>query len=67
MVEVRRRDSNEHHMMQVLMTENYFGENQKMEEVAEHVGMNYPDTLDSRYVAQPVEVFLFPWEEAGSA
>ena len=54
-------------MMQVLMTENHFGENQKMEEVAEHVGMNYPDTLDSRYVAHPVEVFLFPWDEAGSA
>ena len=37
------------------------------EEVAEHVGMNYPDTPDSRYVAQPVNDFLFSWEEAGSA
>ena len=34
-----------------------------MEEVSEHVGMNYPNTLDSRYVAQPVECFLFSWEE----
>ena len=29
---------------------------QLMEEVSEHVGMNYPDTSDSRCVAQP-------WEE----
>ena len=25
--------------------------------------MNYPDTPDSRNVAQPVDDFLFPWEE----
>ena len=43
------------------MTENYFGELQMMEEVAEH------DTPDSSYVAQPAVGFLFPWEEAGSA
>ena len=36
---------------------------QMMEEVAEHVGMNYPETPDSRYVAQPFDDFLFPWEE----
>ena len=35
---------------------------ERMEEMAEHVGMNYPDTPDSRYVAQPVDDFLFPWE-----
>ena len=34
-----------------------------MEEVVEHVGMNYPETPDSRYVAQPFDDFLFPWEE----
>ena len=34
-----------------------------MEEKAEHVGVNYPKTRDSRYVVQPVEDFLFPWEE----
>ena len=67
MVEVTQRDFNEHHMMQVPMTENQLGEMQLTEEVAEHVGMNYPDTPDSRYVAQPVDDFLFPWEEAGSA
>ena len=36
---------------------------QMMEEVAEHVGMNYPENPDSRYVAQPFDDFLFPWEE----
>ena len=34
-----------------------------MEEVAEHVGMKYPETPDSRYVAQPFDDFFFPWEE----
>ena len=67
MVEVMRRDFNEHHMMQVPMTENQLGEMQMKEEVAEHVGMNFPDTPCSRYGAQSVDDFLFPWEEAGSA
>ena len=53
--------------MQVPMTENQLGEMQMKDEVAEHVVMNYPDTPDSRYVAQKVDDFLFPWEEAGSA
>ena len=34
-----------------------------MEGVAELVEMNYPETPDSRYVAQPFDDFLFPWEE----
>ena len=34
---------------------------QMIEEVSEHVGMNYPEVLDSRYVAQPVDDILFPW------
>ena len=34
-----------------------------MEEVAEPVGMNYPENPDSRYAAQPFDDFLFPWEE----
>ena len=54
-VEVMCRDFNEHHITQVPMTENQLGEMQMTEEVAEHVGMNYPDTPDSRYVAQPVK------------
>ena len=63
MVEVMRRDFNEHHITQVPPTENQLGEMQMMEEVAEHVGMNYPEIPDSRYVAQPLDDFLFPWEE----
>ena len=61
MVEVMRRDFNEHHITRVPPTENQLGEMQMMEEVAEHVGMNYPKFPDSRYVATPFEDFLFPW------
>ena len=67
MVEVMRRDFSEHHMMQVPITENQLGTMQMMAEVSELVGMNYPEIPDSRFVAQPVDDFLFPWEEAGSA
>ena len=38
-------------MRQVPMTENQLGEMQMMEEVAEHVVMNYPEFPGSRYVA----------------
>ena len=67
MVEVTRRDFNEHHMRQVPMTENQLEEMQMMEEVSDHVEMNYTEIPDSTVVAQPVDEFLFPWEEAGSA
>ena len=67
MVEVMRRDFIEHHMMQVPITENQLGTMQMMEEISDHVGMNYPEISDSRFVSQPVDVFPFPWEEAGSA
>ena len=40
---------------------------QMMEDLAEHVGLNYSDTSDSRYVAQPINDFLFPLDKAGSA
>ena len=60
---VMRTDSNEHQITLVLMTENQLGEMQMMEEVCEHVGMNYPETPDSRCVAQPFDNFFFPWEE----
>ena len=63
MVEVMRRDLNDYHITQLPLTENQLGEMQMMEKVADHVGMNYPETLDSRYVAQPFDNFLFPWEE----
>ena len=48
MVEVIRSDFNEHLITQVPMTENHLGEMQMIEEMAEHVGMNYPETPDSR-------------------
>ena len=63
MVEVMRRDFNEHHMTQVPITENQLGTMQMMEEVSEHVGMNYPEILDASYVAQTFDDSLFPWEE----
>ena len=63
MVQVTQRDFNEHHMTQVPMTENQLGEMQMMAKVAEHVGMNYSETLDSRYVDQPFDDSLFSWEE----
>ena len=28
--------------------------------------MNYPEIPDSRFMAQPVDDFLLPWDEAGS-
>ena len=67
MVEVVQTDFNEHHMIQVPITENQLGTMQLMEEVSEHVGMNYPEISDLRFVAHPVDDFLFLWEEAGSA
>ena len=67
MVEMMRRDFNKHHMTQVPMIENQLGEMKMMEELAEHVGKNYPEIPDSRFVAQPVDDFVFLSEEAGSA
>ena len=61
MVEVMRRDLNEHHITQVPPRENQLEEMQMMEELAEHVGMNYPETPVSRHAAQPFDDFLFPW------
>ena len=41
---------------------------QMLEEGTEHVGMNYPEILESRFVAQPVGDFFFLWGELmGSA
>ena len=67
MMKVMRRDFNKNHTTQVTITENQLEEIQTMQEVSEHVGMNYPDIPDSRYVAQLVNDFIFPWEEAGLA
>ena len=54
-------------MTQVPITESQLEEMQVMEEVSEHVGMNYPEIPDSSFVAPPVDDFLFPREEARSA
>ena len=43
------------------MTERQPTEMQVMEEVAEHEEINYPETPDYRYGAQPFDDFLFPW------
>ena len=37
-----------------------------MEEVSDHVGMNYPEIPDSRFVGQLVDDFFFPWEDERS-
>ena len=66
MVDVMRGDFNEHQMTQNPITEKQLGTMQMMEEVSEHVGVNYTKIPDSRYVAQPVDDFLFPWEEEAS-
>ena len=68
MVEVMRRDLSEHHVLQVLITENQLETMQMMEDVYERVGMNYPQVPVSRYVSQPANDFFLPCEEEiGSA
>ena len=46
MVGVMRRDFNEHHMLQVPITEKQLATMQMMEEVSDHVGMNYTEIPD---------------------
>ena len=62
-LEVMRRDFNQHHMIQLPITENQLGTTKNMEEASEHVGLNYPETPDST-----LWLNLFPCEEEnGSA
>ena len=61
-VEVMRSDFSEHHRMQNPIIENQLGTMQMMEEVTQHVEMNYPETPDSMFVVQLVDDFLFPWK-----
>ena len=63
MVKVMQRVFNEHQMTQVPITVNQLARMQKVEDVYEPVGMNYPNTPDSRHAAQPVDEFPFPWEK----
>ena len=64
-IEVTRRDFNNNHHMQVLVTWNEFGMMGMMSQIAEKVGIDYSEVPDSRYVAQPMNDFLFLWEEKG--
>ena len=63
MVEVMRRGFDEPHKMRVPISENQLATGQIIEEVSEHVWMNYAEIPDSRYVAQLVDDFLFPWDQ----
>ena len=67
MVEKMQKDFHVHHMTQVPMPENQLKEMQMIEELSDHVGMNYPEIPDPRSVAHSVDDFLFAWEEAVSA
>ena len=49
-MEEMRRDFNKNHITQIPPTENQLGKMQLMEEVAEHVGLNCPETPDSSKV-----------------
>ena len=60
MVGAMCRDFNEHHLIQVPMTENQLEEMIMMERVAELLGMNDTDIPGCRYLAQRVDNFLFP-------
>ena len=55
-------------MTETPITENQVRTMQMMKEVSEHVEKNYPEIPDFRYVAQPLDDFLFSLdEEMGSA
>ena len=64
MVEVLRRDFIEHRILHVPITENQFGTMGMMSQIAEQVGMDYPDVYDSW--SELVKDFLSPWEKEGS-
>ena len=59
MMELMQGDINEQYMIQVPITENQLGTMQMMEKVSGHVRLNYPEIPDPRYLAQPVDHFLF--------
>ena len=66
-VEVMRMDFNEHQIMHVPMTEKELVSKQMKDEVAEHLVLDYPDTPDSRYVAQSIKESFYPLEEGSVA
>ena len=63
MIETMRREFRENHQMQVPINENQLGTIVLMSQIAEKVGMDYSEVADSKHVTQPVNDFLFPWEE----
>ena len=64
MLELMQGEFNEHHMMQVPITEN---ELQMMEKASEHVGMNYPETPGFSETMTPLAPQLPPARGPGSA
>ena len=58
-IEIMRRDFNENHQMQVLVTVNQLGTKRMMSQIAEQVGMEYLEVPDSRFVAQLVNEIFF--------
>ena len=66
MIEIMRSDFCEHHQMQVFISPNQFGTMGMMSQIAEQVGTDYPEILESKYAAQPLNDFLFFWEEEES-
>ena len=67
MIAIMRRDFSEHHQMQVAINENKLGTLGMMSQNAEQIGIDYPESPHSSYVAQTAEDFLFLSEEEGSA
>ena len=52
-------------MVQVRTTDNQLGSMQMMQELSEHLEMNYPEIPDPIYMDQPVKVFITRWDVAG--
>ena len=63
MIEIMRRNFTENTQIKFLISKNQLGKMEAMSQIAEQFGMYYPEVPVSGYVAQPVNEFLFPWEE----
>ena len=59
MIEIMRNNFNEQHMYQAPITENQLGTMRMMSQIAEQVGMDYPEVPDSRDVAKPLTISSF--------
>ena len=65
-IEIMRKYPCKNYRVQFPITENQLETMGMMSQFAEQVAIDYTDVPDSRYVAQLVNVFLFPWSEEGS-